>query len=100
MKINFGIELKAINGEPLLDAESKEAKVITLGVVTTNALLAPVQEDSGVQKAKKYKLAIKTVDEKELDLEAEDIAMIKECIGKGYAPLVVGQCFDILDNKE
>jgi len=36
----------------------------------------------------------------ELDLTIEEIAKIKQLIGKGYGPLIVGQAWDMLEGNK
>jgi len=61
--------------------------------------LSPVQNESGVDKVKKYELAKKVYIGGEVDLIAEEITLIKERIGDIFAPVIVGQVFDILEGK-
>jgi len=53
-----------------------------------------------VEKKRRYKLAIKIMDaENEVDLVAEEVALIKKLVGKWTTPLVVGQVDCLLEGK-
>jgi len=69
----------------------------TVRVVLVNAVLSPVQKESGMDKMKKYGLAQRIFRDDEIELSAEDIVLLKERIGELYAPLVVGQLFQMLE---
>ena len=57
-----------------------------------------VKELSAKEKVRRYQLAVKIFKSKGLvDLPAEDIALLKELIGRIYPPITVGQAFEILD---
>ena len=96
MKINFNQPIKNIQGE--------EIKDLTLKTVSVEALLATFPDEqslSGEEKAKRYLLATRIyANPEELDLTIEEIAKIKQLIGKGYGPLVVGQAWEILEGRE
>ena len=96
MKINFNQPIKNIQGE--------EIKDLTLKTVSVEALLATFSDEqslSGEEKAKRYVLATRIyANSEELDLTVEEISKIKQLIGKGYGPLVVGQAWEILEGKK
>ena len=96
MKINFNQPIKNITGE--------EIKDLTLKSVSVEALLATFSDEQsllGEEKAKRYVLATRIyANSEELDLTVEEIAKIKQLIGKGYGPLVVGQAWEILEGRE
>lgn len=72
---------------------------ITLRRILVNALMAtpPGKQQTGSEKIRQYVLAqdISTTDE--LELEAEDIVLLKQLVGELYGPLVVGQVWGMLD---
>jgi len=73
---------------------------MTLGDVCINSLLAPIQGDDEKKKWRKYELFRNVRDAKgEIELKAEEIVLIKECIGKLQSTLVMGQCWDLLEGK-
>jgi hypothetical protein len=93
MKINFNQPIKNIQGE--------EIKDLTLKVVSVESLLATFSDEqiSGEEKAKRYLLATRIYANEELELTVEEIAKIKQLIGKGYGPLIVGQAWEMLEGK-
>ena len=96
MKINFNQPIKNITGEDIKD--------LTLKTVSVEALLATFDDErslSGEEKAKRYLLATRIyANPEDIDLTVEEIAKIKQLIGKGYGPLVVGQAWEILEGRE
>lgn len=101
MKLDVTIVLKNIKGDNLLEPNEKgEAEEVTLRTVLVNALMVPVEKDSGVQKAEKYGLAIDIQKNDEIDITVEQAATLKEAVGKPYGPVVVGPVFAILDSKD
>ena len=96
MKINFNQPIKNIQGE--------EIKDLTLKIISVEALLATFSDEqslSGEEKAKRYVLATRIyANPEELDLTIEEIAKIKQLIGKGYGPLIVGQAWDMLEGNK
>ena len=83
--------------EPIVDLEGNEGEEV--GKFVRSALLSNSEKDNTDQKIKKYKLAMDCVAD-EVDLRAEDIALIKECVGKQFPPLVVGRVFDAIDPED
>ena len=93
--------LKNINGEDLIESDEKgEVKTVTLRTVFVNALMIPEQADTGVKKVEKYGLAIDIQKNDEVNITAEQAALLKEVVGKPYGPVVVGPVFAILDSEE
>ena len=93
MKIKLNAELKTLQGETLKEGNDN----ITLKSVMVGALLIPEENIAGTEKAKRYGLAVKIeTSTKEVELEVEDVALIKEVIGKFYTTLIVGQCYELL----
>lgn len=87
MKINLKQTINNLGGEPLLDNEKKE---LTLGEALSNIVLSA--EEGG--KMKLFILAKKFYENKEIDLDASDLALIKRVIAssKTYSgSLVTGQ---------
>lgn len=95
MLIDFDKILTNIDGAAIKDALQKD---ITLRSIGANALLVayPDERLSGDEQVKRFKLAIKISVNGEVDVTPEEIVLIKQVISKGYAPLVVGRCYEIL----
>ena len=101
MKSDFTQTLKMIDGTAMKDVDSTGAAVdATLKLAVVNALLAPQkQEESGVEKIKKYELAKMIYkSEGETDITAEDITLIKKAVEKAFpSPMIVGQVNEMLE---
>lgn len=99
MKINFNQSFKQIGSEePLPNPESKEPFILKDAALA--ALLAPEEKQTGEVKAKQWVLATRIyANPEDIDLTVEEISKIKELIGKGYGPLIVGQAWEMLENK-
>lgn len=96
MKINFNKSIYAINGEVLKDGD-KDAKLKDL---TIAALMFNDEKASGNEKFKRWNLAKKIYDAKdEIDVPAEEIALIKDLIGKAFMTSVVGSVYSILEGQ-
>jgi len=95
MKIDFAKTIKTLDGNELDPPR-------TLGQISADALLNnyPDEKIDGDEKAKRFKLALRIVDAKDADLKSEEIAKIKRLVGIAYAPLVVGQAFDMLEGED
>ena len=98
MKIDFSTRLKNFDGT---DAE-EDKKPLVLASVCVNSLLGVYSDEQqlpGTEKAKRYELALKIKDGGTIDLPVEDIAKLKELVGKAYAPIVVGQAYKMLETS-
>lgn len=100
MLVDVTQKLKTLSGQVMKDFdENKEAVDATLRLVIVNALLATTKkQESGVEKVRKYELAKKAYQNDEVELTAEDITLIKNQIGEVFPAVVVGQCFEMLEN--
>jgi hypothetical protein len=95
MKIELDVKLKDADGSDII-LDDKPAK--TLKDVCVSAVLLPIQEDDSDKKLNKYKIFKKLADAKtEVELTAEEIVIIKVGIGKFEPPLILGQCFELLE---
>jgi hypothetical protein len=117
MNVNFHTPLVGFTGEPITNKEpdgvdekgaSKFKDVpITLGNVCIQALMAQFQDEpnlSGEKKVGRYALASKIHAaqkvEDPVDLQSEDISLLKELVAKGFGVAVVGPAFQLLDPKK
>ena len=100
MKINLTTNLLDENKNPI--KKDKETDIIVKDVLI-NSLISMVNGDEKLDGANKYEYykLFKKIDEqeKELEIEAEEIVKIKERVGKVYNVLIVGQVYDILEGK-
>ena len=76
-----------VNGEAV-DA------TVRMGIV--NALLGANEKDKGVDKIKKYELAKKVYSNDEVDLDENEIKLIKDRVGETFGPVVVGRIYELL----
>lgn len=82
------------------DANGKSPGVFTLGVAAAQALFGVYQDETTISGQKKFErgvLAMKVKDGGHVTLSPEDLATIKELIGKAYTPLVVTRAWPLLD---
>jgi len=96
MLVKVSVPLKTMDGQVMKDNVDGEAVDATIKMVIVNAVLSPVQKESGVEKVKKYELAKKIHSNDEVDLDEKEIAMIKDAVGENFAPIVVGQIYELL----
>ncbi|GAI73742.1 unnamed protein product [marine sediment metagenome] len=117
MKIDFNYQFKTLDGgviperpdEEIVDKDGKKTTKkhppFTLRKVCENVLLLPdmdkdgePKEMNGEEKAKRYDLAKRIYTGPSLvDLQAEEIALLKKLIGRHYPTLTSGQAWEILD---
>jgi len=97
MKVKINQELKDVDGKAI-QAGAKPR--LLLQDVCINALLTPNQKDEEKQKWDKYELYKKVRDAKaEVELLAEEISLIKKSIAIVNPPLIMGQAWEMLENK-
>ena len=78
-------------------------KVLTLSDVAIASLMGtfPDERDlSGEEKIKRFGLAMRIRNAKDISLTAEEIALLKKIIGRSYGPLVVGRAYPMIDPGE
>jgi len=100
MKINTKKVLVKFDGSPIQDVVNDKTTDAIVRDALVNSLMAPNEKDSGAKKLEKYDLAMRIYKQDEVDLTAEEAATIKECVGKLFAPIIVGQIFKLLDGNE
>lgn len=100
-KIDFTTVLNDPDGEPLQECidppDCKTKKAMTLGYVAMKSL---VMAEAGLgpdESLKRGHLAISVYKSTGAQLTAEEVALIKRQIAKGYSPLVAVRAFVILD---
>lgn len=96
MKIDVTKKLTDLKGEVLKNGEDE----IVLGLVMTNSLLNESNGDSGEVKMNKFQLSMRINKATgNVELSAEEAALIKSCVAKSYATLIMGQVWQVLDGK-
>jgi len=96
MKIDFSAVIKDLDGEAVKDGD----KVATLGRVACTALLASYADEQNLpaeDKVRRFRLAEIAAKGGEREVKVEDAALIKQLIGKAFAPLVVASAYDIIE---
>lgn len=125
MKINLNHIFKTIKGEKLTQPSQKQriaalemqlknhnvslpqvpaTEDMTLKEVCLAALQANFDDEkqlSATEKVARYSLATDIFKAKEsIELVAEEIALLKKLIGKGFTMLIVGQSYELLDSPD
>ena len=98
MKIDLNYVFKTLDGTPLKNKE----KDFTMKSACINALTLSVPNEriSGEEKVKRAILAEDIYrTENEINLNVDNLKMIKDLIGQIGSPLVVKQAWDVLDPK-
>ena len=102
MYVNIDQSFKNVDGTNLVDVDTKE--VVKLKPVIVNALLGMFKDEeqlSGGEKLERWQLAIKINNaDGDIELSAEEISLIKLLIGKMFTTIIVGQAFEMLENKQ
>lgn len=98
--LNFTQVLAGLDGKPFPITEAKDSPPATLGDVAVAALTGVLAEDArddGAAKFKRGELAHRIYKAKSIELTVEEVALIKERIGKVYGPAVVFAAWPLLD---
>jgi hypothetical protein len=100
MLIKTNTVITNLAGESMKDMDADgNASDATLKSTIVNALLSPVQKETGTDKVQKYELAKKVYEADEIELTAEEITLIKARVGDAFVPIVVGRVFEMLEGK-
>ena len=102
MVIKIDVPLRNMDGDVMKDNDGTGNVIdATVRLALVNAILSPVERESGTKKVEKYELARKIHKaESEVELTVEEISLAKERIGEVFPALIVGQMFNILEGKE
>jgi hypothetical protein len=95
--INFNDFLIGFNGKPL---QSNDGNT-TLKDICQAVLWNPALSDglANEEKYKRYVLSVKINTNQVVEITDEEVILLKDLIGKGYGPLIVGLAWDKLDAK-
>jgi hypothetical protein len=97
MKVKIDQVLQDVERQPI---KSEKGKSLTMRDVCINSLLTPTQGDDEKVKWDKYEIYKKLRDAKgEVELKLEELNVLKKCVGKIQPPLLMGQVYDMLENK-
>lgn len=101
MLIKVDTPLRNMDGNVMKDNVDGEAVDANLKMAMVNAILSPVERESGMDKVKKYELAKKIHDATdEVELSVEDVSLIKERVGDVFPALITGQVWSMLEGKD
>lgn len=98
MKIDLGQAILGYNGEPIVKSEEDNSPVNlgeTLQMACVNA--NPQTHNSAEEKVQIYRLLQKLHPGGEVELQAEDIVLLKTLVGEIFGVGMVGAVFDILE---
>jgi hypothetical protein len=104
MKVNINQKFFAPDGVEVL--KSEKGHDLTVKDICVASLLTPNQQDDEKKKWDKYEVFKKLRDAIPQDgmivveLMAEEITLLKQAIGKTQTPLIMGQCWEALENGE
>ena len=87
-----------LTGKVFINEDKSE---LTLSNVACNALFANPEEEKidGVEKLKRYELAIRIIKSPKNDLSIEEVAKIKELVAKIYGTIIVGVVYGMIEGK-
>jgi hypothetical protein len=104
MKIKIDDSLMDLTGKnPIVipAIEKEPERRIKLKDIMIRAMLTPDREDDDKKKWQKYEIYKKLLKEKtEVDLTIEELALIKKFIGKYESQLIMGQCWELLEQNK
>jgi len=96
MLVKVNVPLMTMDGQVMKDNVDGQAVDATVKMAIVNAVLSPVERELGVDKVKKYELAKKIYASDEVDLNEDEIKLIKDRVGVVFAPVIVGQIYELL----
>lgn len=96
MLVKVNVPLLTMDGQVMKDNVDGQAVDALMKTVMVNAVLSPVEKELGISKVKKYELAKKIYASDEVDLNEDEIKLIKERVGETFAPIIVGQIYELL----
>lgn len=98
--IDFTVVLTDLDGKPITTEAQGKGETVTLGKAAATALLMSFPDEQnldGAEKVKRFGLAVKIREAKDVALSAEDVALVKKVIAKTYGALIVGRAWPLLD---
>lgn len=101
--IDFTQALRGLDGKTIeipSPSDPKKLDPLTLSDVCINALETPLDTDRAMTGEDKFKLDVlahKIFHNKATSLTVEDIALLKDRVGKSYGALIVGDVWRLLD---
>lgn len=98
MQRNFDAHLTDLYGNVILDENKNK---IPMSAPLVNVLLAEFPEEriDGVEKLKRFKLAEKISKGGPIDLDIDELALLKKLVGKWLNPLLNGKIMPLLESE-
>jgi hypothetical protein len=97
MKIKLNSKLYDADGKEIINGNKP---AMTIRDVIVSSILWSKENESKEDKMEKYSIFKKLKDAKtEVELKIEEIALIKKSVGEIQPPLIMGQCFDLLEDS-
>lgn len=100
--LDFTKPIIGLDGKPIVQCPPEKpacGEVLTLSLVATSALTLQPNLQPG-DKFKRFSLAQKIFEAKDVALKAEEIALIKEAVAATMTPIVVGRVYEAVDPQE
>lgn len=97
--LDFTKPVMGLDGKPIVQCPPEKpacGEILTLSQVATAALTLQPNVQPG-DKFKRFSLAQKVFEAKDVSLKAEEIALIKEAVAATMTPIVVGRMFEAID---
>ena len=98
MKIQLNQEVQDEFGYPIVRGNRPP---MTLRDIIVNSILAPVRDEEERPKQEKWEIfkKIRSVKTMEVELKAEEVALIKKLIAKFQSQLIMGECHEMIEGK-
>lgn len=97
LALNLNQPISNLDGTTVVEGGKS---MIAAGIIENALLLSFPDEQNlaGDEKIKRYALALKiNAKPEDVQLTADEIALIKKLVAKGWGPLIVGQIWKLLD---
>ena len=97
MRVTVNIPLPSYDGTPVI---AETGKILTLRSACCEALLVGHRADTDLpaeEKVGRWRLATRIARKDEVDLTAEEVALVKDLIARRYSAAVVGPAWEMLD---
>ena len=98
--VDFTQQLTGLDGKPITLTAAPDSPPATLSDIAIAALTAQFTDEQTMPGSKKfelYELARKVYKKKDVTLTAEDVATLKDRIGRFWGPAIVGAAWPLLD---
>jgi len=103
MQVDFKTNIRNIDGALITqeDGESKNA-LLTLSRVCVNALLSRFSDEQGItgeEMVDRFNLALRIKDQPDgsVEINPEELVLIRKLIAKGNGPLICGRAWKLLE---